>query len=93
MNKAELVAALAKETGFTKKDTEAFLKAFAAVAKKELKAKEGKIQLAEVGTIKSVKRAARKVRNPRTGETMTSPACKVAKFVAAKALKDAINKK
>lgn len=93
MNKAELVAALAKETGFTKKDAEKALKGMTAVIKAELKKKEGKIQLAEVGTIKSVKRAARKVRNPRTGETMTSPACKVAKFVAAKALKDAINKK
>lgn len=93
MNKAELVAALAKETGFTKKDAEKALKGMTAVIKTELKKKEGKVQLAEVGTIKAVKRAARKVRNPRTGETMTSPACKVAKFVAAKALKDAINKK
>ncbi|MCQ2416071.1 MAG: HU family DNA-binding protein [Eubacteriales bacterium] len=93
MNKAELVAALAKETGFTKKDAEKALKGMTAVIKAELKKKEGKVQLAEVGTIKAVKRAARKVRNPRTGETMTSPACKVAKFVAAKALKDAINKK
>ena len=93
MNKAELVAALAKETGFTKKDAEKALKGMTAVIKAELKKKEGKVQLAEVGTIKAVKRAARKVRNPRTGETMTSPACKVAKFVAAKALKDAINNK
>ncbi len=93
MNKAELVAALAKETGFTKKDAEKALKGMTAVIKAELKKKEGKVQLAEVGTIKAVKRAARKVRNPRTGETMTSPACKVAKFVAAKALKDTINKK
>lgn len=93
MNKAELVAALAKEADCTKKDAEKFLKAFAVVAAKELKKADGKIQLSDVGTLKTMKRAARIVRNPRTNETMKSPACKVAKFVAAKALKESINKK
>jgi len=93
MNKAELVAALAAEAAVTKKEAEKVLKAFTVVAKKELKKKEGKVQIPEVGTLKVVPRAARKVRNPRTGETIMSKACKVPKFVAAKALKEAVNKK
>ena len=91
MNKAEFVEALAKETGLTKKDADKVLKALSVVITKELKKKDGKVQLPDIGSIKVTKRAARKVRNPRTGETMTSKACKVAKFAAAKALKDALN--
>ena len=36
MNKTELVAAIAAETGLTKKDTEATINAFTAVVEKEL---------------------------------------------------------
>ena len=92
MNKAEFVEALAKEAGLTKKDADKALKALAVVVAGELKKADGKIQLPELGTLKAAKRLAREVRNPRTGETMTSPACTVAKFTAAKALKEAINK-
>ncbi|MBR2531550.1 MAG: HU family DNA-binding protein, partial [Lachnospiraceae bacterium] len=51
----------------------------------------GKVQIPELGSFKAAERAAREVRNPRTGKKMKSPACKVAKFTAAKALKEAIN--
>ena len=90
MNKGELVTAIAKETGVTKKDIEKVLKALTGTIQAELK-NGGKIQLPELGSFKAAERAAREVRNPRTGKKMQSPACKVAKFTAAKALKDAIN--
>lgn len=91
MNKTELVAAIAKETEVTKKDIEKVLKAFTLTVQKELKKKDGKVQIPELGSFKATKRNARTVRNPRTGEKMQSKACNVAKFAPAKALKDAIN--
>jgi DNA-binding protein HU-beta len=92
MNKSELVAALAKDTGLAKKDVEAVLKAFTGTVHSELKA-GGKIQIPEVGSFKVIDRAERTVHNPRTGETMKSPACKAVKFTVAKALKEAVNAK
>ena len=91
MNKLELISAINKETGITKKDIEAVLKALTSTIHTELKKDGGKVQIPELGAFKSAERTARNVRNPRTGETMEAPACKVAKFTAAKALKDAIN--
>ena len=77
MNKSELVAAIAKDTGVTKKDIEAVLKSLTTAIHTELNA-GGKVQIPELGSFKVSERAARTVRNPRTGESMESPACKVA---------------
>ena len=90
MNKGELVTAIAQDTGVTKKDIEKVIKALTASVHEELIA-GGKVQIPELGSFKAAERAAREVRNPRTGKKMKSPACKVAKFTAAKALKEAIN--
>ena len=49
MNKTELVAAMAEQTGLSKKDAEAALKAFTDVVAEELKA-NGKVQLVGFGT-------------------------------------------
>lgn len=89
MNKGELVAAIAAETGVTKKDIELVIKALTSTITDEVK-QGGKVQIPDLGSFKAVKREARTVRNPRTKETMESPACTVAKFTAAKALKDAV---
>ena len=91
MNKAELVDAMAKQTGATKKDTETSLNAFVDVVTKEL-SKGGKIQLVGFGTFEVRKRAARKGRNPQTGEEIKIPAAKTPAFKAGKALKEDINK-
>ena len=91
MNKSELVTAIAENTGVTKKDIEAVLKGLTTVIHAELN-NGGKVQIPDLGSFKISERAARTVRNPRTGESMESPACKVAKFTAAKAFKDAVNK-
>ncbi len=90
MNKTELVAAIAEQSGLSKKDAESALKAFVEVVTDELK-KGDKVQLVGFGTFEVSERAAREGRNPRTGETMQITACKAPKFKAGKALKDAVN--
>ena len=90
MNKTELIAAMAEQSGLSKKDAEAALKAFTDVVANELKA-NGKVQLVGFGTFEVSERAAREGRNPQTGETMTIEASKAPKFKAGKALKDMIN--
>ena len=92
MNKAELVAALAEKTGSTKKNAEATLDAFVEVVTTTL-AKGDKVQLLGFGSFEVRKRAARKGRNPQTGEEMKIAASKAPAFKAGKALKDAVNKK
>ncbi len=90
MNKVELSAAIAEQTGLSKKDSEAAVKAFIDVVTEELKKGE-KIQLVGFGTFEVAERAAREGRNPQTGETMQIAASKAPKFKAGKALKDSIN--
>ena len=90
MNKTELVAAMADQTGLTKKDVEAVLKAFTDVVSGELK-KGGKVQLVGFGTFEVSERAAREGRNPQSGEPMKIAASKAPKFKDGKALKDMVN--
>lgn len=90
MNKAELVDAIAKEAGLSKADAEKAVNAFTGVVSKELK-KKGKVQLVGFGTFETAKRAARKGKNPATGEEIKIPAATVPKFKAGKALKDLVN--
>ena len=92
MNKTELVDAIAKQAGLSKKDSEAALKAFTDTVGKALK-KGDKVQLVGFGTFEVSKRAAREGRNPQTGATMKIKASKAPKFKAGKALKDLVNKK
>ena len=89
MNKTELIAAMAENSGLTKKDCEAALAAFTGAVETAMKSGD-KVQMVGFGSFKVVARAARKGRNPRTGEPMTYPACKVPTFKPGKALKDAI---
>ena len=90
MNKTELIEAMAKDTGLSKKDAEKALKSFTEIVKKQLK-KNQKIQLVGFGTFEVAKRSARKGRNPQTGEVIKIKASKAPKFKAGKALKDALN--
>ncbi len=90
MNKVELVEAMAEKTGMSKKDAEAALKAFTGIVQNELKKGE-KVSLVGFGTFEVAKRAARKGRNPQTGEEMKINASKSPKFKAGKAFKDALN--
>ena len=92
MNKTELVDAMAKKAGLSKKDTAAALDAFTETVAKTLK-KGDKIQLVGFGTFEVAKRAAREGKNPQTGAKIKIPASKAPKFKAGKALKDTVNKK
>jgi DNA-binding protein HU-beta len=92
MNKGELVDAIAKQTGLSKKDADAAVKALTDSITKALKKKD-KVQLVGFGTFETVKRAARNGKNPQTGATIKIPASVAPKFKAGKALRDAVNKK
>ncbi|MBQ0052139.1 MAG: HU family DNA-binding protein [Treponema sp.] len=91
MNKTELVDAIAKDTGLSKKDSEAALKSFIENVSKAME-KGDSVQLVGFGTFEVGERAARSGRNPKTGETITIAASKSPKFKAGKALKDRVNK-
>ena len=90
MNKAEFIAELANNSGLSKKEAEAVLKAFVKTVEDELR-KGGKVQIVGFGNFEVSERAARDGRNPRTGEVMKIEATKAPKFKAGKSLKDAIN--
>lgn len=90
MSKTELVAAMAENSGLSKKDCGKALDAFTSIVAEELK-KDGKIQLVGFGTFENSKRAAREGRNPQTGATVMISASKSPKFKAGKALKDLVN--
>ncbi|UWG97732.1 HU family DNA-binding protein [Dehalobacter sp. DCM] len=89
MNKAELVAAVAEKTEFTKKDAE---KAVAAVFDtiSQAMASGEKVQLVGFGTFEVKQREERVGRNPQTKEEIVIPACKVPGFKAGKALKESV---
>ena len=89
MNKAELVAAVAEKTNFTKKDAEKAVASVLDQITEALKAGD-KVQLVGFGTFEVRNRAAKQGHNPRTGEPMTVPASKLPAFKAGKALKDAV---
>ena len=92
MNKTELIDAIAKEAGLSKKDAGKALDAFTATVTKTLKKKD-KVALVGFGTFQTSKRAARTGRHPQTGAEIKIPAATVPKFSAGKGLKDAVNKK
>lgn len=93
MNKAELIEAVAKKSGATKAEAgrifDAIFGTDGGVIAKALKKGE-KIQITGFGTFEVRKRAARKGRNPRTGETIKIKASKNPVFKAGKSLKDAV---
>ena len=81
MNKAELIDAMAKETGMTKADSKKALEAFVVTTTKALK-KGDRVALVGFGSFGVTKRAARKGRNPQTGKEIKIAAKKVVKFKA-----------
>ncbi|MBW1766322.1 MAG: HU family DNA-binding protein [Deltaproteobacteria bacterium] len=88
MNKGELVSEVAKVVG-TKKQAQEAVDCVISTITKALKKKDT-VTLVGFGTFKVDKRKARKGRNPQTGEEIKIKAKKVPKFVAGKALKEAV---
>lgn len=89
MNKKELIGAVAEATGQTKKDAELVVDSTFDVITSALKDGE-KVKVHGFGSFEVRERAARKGRNPQSGEEIEIPATKAPAFKAAKALKDAI---
>ena len=91
LNKTELVSAVAEKTGLTKKDSEKAVGALFEVVTETLSTGE-RVQVVGFGTFEVRDRAARKGRNPQTGEVIDIAAAKVPAFKAGKALREAVNK-
>ena len=92
MNKSELIEALVKETDMSNAAAGRVLNSLIDIITKTV-AKKQDVQLIGFGTFKAAKRAARKGKNPRTGEPLKIAAATVPKFSAGAAFKAAVNKK
>lgn len=89
MNKAELISAIAAESGLTKADSKRALDATVKSITAALK-KGDKVSLVGFGTFSVAQRAARTGVNPSTKKAIKIPAKKVAKFKAGADLADAV---
>jgi DNA-binding protein HU-beta len=85
MNKTELIAAIADESGLSKVDAKKALDGYLSAVAKELKS-GGKVTLVGHGTYQVVEKSARTGINPKTKEAIKIPAKKVVKFKAASIL-------
>ncbi len=92
MNKTQLVDFIAKDAELTKADAARAVDAFTKAVTKTL-TKGDSVTLVGFGTFAVSERAARKGRNPKTGEEIKIKKAKVAKFRPGKLLKESVNKK
>ncbi|MFZ4451940.1 HU family DNA-binding protein [Salibacterium aidingense] len=90
MNKTDLINAVAEQADISKKDASKAVDAVFDSITETLK-KGDKIQLVGFGSFEVRERAARKGRNPQTGEEIKIPATKNPAFRPGKQLKDAVN--
>jgi DNA-binding protein HU-beta len=89
MNKAELISAIAAESGLSKVDAKKAVDGFVAAVTNALKAGD-KVSLVGFGTFAVGERGERTGINPATKQTITIPAKKVAKFKAGAELAAAV---
>jgi DNA-binding protein HU-beta len=89
MNRAELIELIADRAELTKAAAERALGALLDSIAASLK-KDEPVVLVNFGTFVVKQRAARKGRNPQTGQEIKIKAAKVVGFKAGKALKDAV---
>ena len=90
MNHAEIVAAVAKESGQHQTVIKKVLEAIQTVVKAEV-AKGEEVRLTGLFTLKVEQKAARTARNPATGAQIAVPAKRAVKIKATKELTDAAN--
>lgn len=91
VRKIDLVNAVAKEANLSKKNASAAVDAVVASIKTSLENGE-EVTLTGFGKFEVRDRAARKGRNPQTGEELEIPATKVPAFKAGKLLRAAVSK-
>jgi len=89
MNKAELIAGIAEETGLTRSDVLKVLDGFVEEVTRTLK-RGDRVALVGFGTFAVSKRKARTGRNPQTGAAIKIAARRLARFTPGKQLKSAI---
>jgi nucleoid DNA-binding protein len=89
MNKQELIAKVAQETGNSKAGVAAVLDSLIDGVTRSLK-KGDPITFVGFGTFKTSQRKARVARNPQTGASIKIPKRRVVRFTAGKALKNAV---
>ncbi|MBM4328887.1 MAG: HU family DNA-binding protein [Deltaproteobacteria bacterium] len=90
MRKAELIDRIVKGAGLSRKKAALALDALLVAVRGSLAGNEA-LRIPGLGTFKVAQRKARKGINPRTGRTMSIPAARVPKFVAAKTLKESVS--
>ncbi|MEL0107803.1 MAG: HU family DNA-binding protein [Rhodospirillales bacterium] len=90
MNKNDLIATVANNTGLSKADSTKAVDGVIDAIIDSLKTKT-EVRLVGFGTFSVSRRAATTGRNPRTGEAIQIPASNQPKFKAGKALKEAVN--
>jgi nucleoid DNA-binding protein len=91
VNKAELVAQVAKESELSKDAAEKAVDALFKNIERAL-SEQDTVRIVGFGNFQVAQRKASVGRNPRTGEAVQIPASKVPKFRAGKALKEACNR-
>ena len=89
MNKAQLVEALAKDTGLTQTLAEQTLNSALDLIKKSVKRGED-VTLVGFGTFTKAKRKARAGRNPQTGEEIKIPAMNLPRFRPGKEFREMV---
>ena len=90
MNKTDLINSVAEQADISKKDASKAVDAVFDSITETLK-KGDNIQLVGFGSFEVRERAARKGRNPQTGDEIEIPATKNPAFRPGKQLKDAVN--
>ncbi len=90
MNKNDLVTSVASRTSLSKADAARAIDATLASVTSSLRG-GSEVRLVGFGTFSVSNRKASRGRNPRTGDVIQIPACRVPKFRAGKALKAAVN--
>jgi DNA-binding protein HU-beta len=89
MNKKDLVAAIAEESGTDKKAVDAFLASFVEVVTTNV-SKGEPVVISGFAKFARVERAARMGRNPQTGEPIKIAASRKVRVTPLKAFKDAV---
>lgn len=91
MNKKQLIAAVAKKSGISRKETELVIETMLSTIEDNLKT-EGKVALVGFGAFETKDRVGHSGLNPRTKEPIHIPEYKAPVFKASKQLKEYINK-
>ena len=86
MNKAELVSAIADDSGLTKADAKRFVESFCDVVSNVVATGE-KVSMVPFGSFSLKTKNARTCRNPKTGEPVEVPEKKVLAFTPSKTAK------